>query len=104
MDGRRLLVGWKSISAYLGRSGRTCRKWEQELGLPVHRVGDSASAHVFAYADELERWKEDKLQGETGQKVRRLSGPGRKTRVWLIAASLVTVFAVIGVFVRPTKP
>ncbi|OGD18118.1 MAG: hypothetical protein A2W03_14700 [Candidatus Aminicenantes bacterium RBG_16_63_16] len=103
MDGRRILDGWKSISAYLGRSGRTCRKWEQELGLPVHRLDDSASAHVFAYADELERWKEDKLQGETGQKVRRLSGPGRKTRVWLIAASLVTVLAVIGILVRPTK-
>jgi len=103
MDGRRILDGWKSISAYLGRSGRTCQKWEQELGLPVHRLADSASAHVFAYSDELDRWKEEKLQGETIPGARGLTGLGRKTRVWLIAASVVTVLFVVGILIRPTK-
>lgn len=103
MEGRRTLDGWKAIAAYLGRTAKTCRNWEHELGLPVHRLDDSASAHVFAYADELERWKEDKLQGETGQKVRGHSGAGRKTRLWLIAASVVTVLVVIGLLVKPTK-
>lgn len=57
MGERRILDGWKAVSAYLGRSGRTCQKWEHELGLPVHRLEDSSSAHVFAYTDELGRWR-----------------------------------------------
>jgi eukaryotic-like serine/threonine-protein kinase len=64
MEGKHVLEGWKTISAYLGRTVKTCRKWEHELGLPVHRLEDSASAHVFAYADELDRWKEEKLRAE----------------------------------------
>jgi adenylate cyclase len=103
MGERRILDGWKSISAYLGRSGRTCQKWEQELGLPVHRLADSASAHVFAYADELDRWKEEKLQGETVPTTRSRFGLGRKARFWVIASSLVVVAAVIGVVVGPPK-
>lgn len=64
MEGRRILDGWKEISAYLGRSGRTCRQWEQRFGLPVHRLDDSARAHIFAHADELDRWREETLQAE----------------------------------------
>jgi predicted esterase len=63
MEGRRVLEGWKAISAHLGRTEKTCRKWEHELGLPVHRLDESVKAHVFAYGDELDRWKEEKLQG-----------------------------------------
>jgi TolB-like protein/tetratricopeptide (TPR) repeat protein len=104
MEGKRVLEGWKAISAYLGRTGKTCRKWEQELGLPIHRLDDSASAHVFAYADELNRWREEKLEAERGQPARRPSWFGRKARFWIIACSAVVVVAVIGLLVRPTKP
>ena len=96
MEGRRILEGWKAISTYLGRTAKTCRKWEHELGLPVHRLEDSASAHVFAYADELDRWKEEKLKGETLPTPRSPLGLGRKTRFWLITASVVVLVAVIG--------
>ena len=64
MSERRILESWKAIAAYLGRSARTCRKWEHELGLPIHRLADSPKARVFAYADELDRWKEEKLKAE----------------------------------------
>jgi adenylate cyclase len=103
MEGRRILDGWKAISAYLGRTAKTCRKWEHELGLPVHRLDDSASAHVVAYADELDRWKEEKLEGETLQPPRSFLGRGRKTRAWMIAASVITVLVVVGILVRPTR-
>ncbi len=96
MGGKRVLEGWKAICAYLGRTAKTCRKWEHELGLPVHRLDDSASAHVFAFADELDRWKEEKLQGETLQPPRSFLGRGRKTRFWLIVASVAVLVAVIG--------
>ncbi len=64
MEERRILEGWKAISVHLGRTEKTCRKWEHELGLPIHRLEDSPKAHVFAYADELDRWKEGILQAE----------------------------------------
>ena len=73
MNERRVLESWKAIASYLGRTEKTCRKWERELGLPIHRLDDSAKAHVFAYADELDRWKEEKLQAQKVRKAGRLS-------------------------------
>jgi TolB-like protein/Tfp pilus assembly protein PilF len=68
MTERRVLDNWKEIAAYLGRTGKTCRNWEKEYGLPVHRLDGSPRAHVFAYADELERWKAEMLREEQKHK------------------------------------
>jgi TolB-like protein len=103
MEGRHVLEGWKAISVYLGRTGKTCRKWEQELGLPVHRLDDSASAHVFAYADELDRWREEKLRVERIQPVRGDSRARRRAGSWLIAVSAVVIATVIGIVIWPPK-
>ncbi len=65
MTERRLLDSWKAIAAYLGRSGKTCRHWEKEYGLPIHRLDGSSRAHVFAYTDEVDRWKEHMLREES---------------------------------------
>ena len=102
MEGKRVLDGWKSISAYLGRTAKTCRKWEHELGLPVHRLDDSSSAHVFAYTDELDRWRKEKLQGETISPTRSRSGLGRKAGFWVIASTVI-VAAVVGILFLPLK-
>jgi hypothetical protein len=64
MEERRVLERWKAIASYLGRTEKTCRRWEHELGLPIHRLEDSPKAQVFAYTDELDRWKEEMLQAE----------------------------------------
>ncbi len=61
MSAREVLQSWKDISAYLGRDIRTCRRWEEKLGLPVHRLNGSAKARVMAYKDEIDRWLETKL-------------------------------------------
>ncbi len=46
---------WKAIAAYFHRDERTVRRWEQQRGMPVHRVpGDRGT--VFAYAAELDAW------------------------------------------------
>jgi hypothetical protein len=58
VEKRRVLDSWKEIAAYLGRSVKTCRRWEHELDLPIHRLEDSPKARVFAYQDELDRWVE----------------------------------------------
>ncbi len=103
---RRVLESWKAIAAYLGRTEKTCRKWERELRLPIHRLDGSAKAHVFAYADELDRWKEEKLQAEKARKAGRLSrlfglsALSRRTKIRLIAAISLLVFAIAGLLIR----
>jgi hypothetical protein len=37
-------------------SVRNAQRWEDELGLPVHHLGRSNSASVYALPEELERW------------------------------------------------
>lgn len=34
------LNSWKEIATFLGRGVRTVQRWERELQLPVHRIGD----------------------------------------------------------------
>jgi tetratricopeptide (TPR) repeat protein len=61
MSAREILGSWKEISSYLGRDMRTCRRWEEHLGLPVHRINGSPRARVLAYRDEIDRWMEMKF-------------------------------------------
>lgn len=53
---RERLDSWKEIAAYLNRSVRTVRRWEQEEGLPVHRHMHRALGSVYAYGSELDAW------------------------------------------------
>lgn len=52
------LQSWKEIAAYFGRDERTVRRWEESLGLPVHRYPGKAKGRVYAYASELKAWEE----------------------------------------------
>jgi tetratricopeptide (TPR) repeat protein len=61
MGAREILQSWKEISAYLGRDIRTCRRWEENLGLPIHRLDGSPKARVLAYKDEIDSWLDWKL-------------------------------------------
>jgi TolB-like protein len=109
MNERRVLESWKAIAAYLGRTEKTCRKWEHELSLPIHRLDNSAKAHVFAYADELDRWKGQKLLATKARKIGRLSGfsglfglsrLSRQARFGVIAAASLLVLVVAGLLIR----
>ena len=109
MEERRVLESWKAIAAHLGRTEKTCRKWERELGLPVHRLDISAKAHVFGYADELDRWKKEKLKAAKARKIGRLSGfsglfglsrLSRQARFSVIAAASLLVLVVAGLLIR----
>ena len=59
-----LLQTWKEIAVHLGRSERTCRRWETEFQLPVHRMDGSLRGSVFAYKTELDRWMNEILHEE----------------------------------------
>jgi hypothetical protein len=52
-----ILRSWKEIAAHLGYDQRTCYRWEQRFGMPVHRAeGGGSKSRVVAYKDELDRW------------------------------------------------
>jgi TolB-like protein/Tfp pilus assembly protein PilF len=53
--GRRL-DSWKEIASYLSRSEKTVRRWEENEGLPVHRLLHEKRGSVYAYSRELEIW------------------------------------------------
>jgi len=54
------LDSWKEIAAYLGRGIRTVQRWEQEEGLPVHRLAHDKRGSVYAQRDELVAWWESR--------------------------------------------
>jgi hypothetical protein len=51
-----VLNSWKEIATYFGRGVRTVQRWEQELQLPVHRIGIGTRSPVFAFEHELRGW------------------------------------------------
>jgi pentatricopeptide repeat protein len=57
--GRRL-DSWKEVAAYLGRDVRTVQRWETRDGLPIHRLLHAKLGSVFAYAAELDAWRDDR--------------------------------------------
>src|SRR5215471_16215876 len=50
------LDSWKAIAAYLSRSERTVRRWEENEDLPVHRLIHDKRGSVYAYKQELDEW------------------------------------------------
>ena len=59
-DDERLLDSWKEIASYLGRSVRTVQMWEKNEGLPVHRHQHQNAGTVYAYASEIDAWRESR--------------------------------------------
>lgn len=62
------LQGWKEIAAELDRSVRTVQRWEQKLGLPVHKLGNGGGSPVFAFRDELHSWL--RVKADEGMKTK----------------------------------
>ena len=56
MEKKEILESWKEIASYLKRTEKTCRRFERELGLPVHRLEETPKARVFAYKEEIDDW------------------------------------------------
>jgi hypothetical protein len=84
-------TGWDEIASYLGVSVRTAQLYEGEYGLPIHRL-PGKKGRVWAFSDELNRWKESGPEAERGRKADRQTGTAqlRKER-WLWIAAAVTL-------------
>ena len=50
------LNSWKEIATFLGRGVRTVQRWERELQLPIHRIGNGPRSSVYALIPELNFW------------------------------------------------
>lgn len=53
VQGLGILQGWQEIGRYLGRSGRTARRWFDNYGMPVRQA---VTGRPFALINELDRW------------------------------------------------
>lgn len=94
MDEGKVLESWKEIADYLRRNVRTCRRWELEMGLPVHRLDGSSKARVFAYSGELDHWLEEKIHGrEEPPRRPKIAKPLRAVAVASVAVPLVALAA-----------
>lgn len=92
----KFLESWKEISAYLKRSERTCRRWEETLDLPIHRLDGTPNARVFAYTDEIDRWFGEKLHHlDNDHDAEEIAARRRTSLRRLLAASGVGAVALI---------
>ena len=57
-ENQAVLASWKKIARLFWVQCATAKRWEQERGLPVHRVPGKRGSTVFARASELEAWLE----------------------------------------------
>ena len=90
-----LLRSWKEIAAYLECNVRTCHRWEDKHGMPVHRAeGTEGKSPVFAYKDELDAWFKETFRNHNhlGEKTRKV-GKGRPALKWALGAMAVLVLA-----------
>jgi hypothetical protein len=61
----RRLESWKEIASFFERDEKTVRRWEKDLGLPVHRLPGLSKGRVYAFAEELSAWSKRPQEAET---------------------------------------
>ena len=88
------LDGWKEISAYLNRSIRSAQRWNQEMGMPVHRVQGVKGTIVHAFRSEIDEWLQTNEVPPDGQsEPSRRGKPGRPWLFgWAVSATVAAVF------------
>ena len=98
------LDSWKEIAVYFRRDVRTVRRWEQSLGLPVHRHRQRRGVAVYAYKSEVDEWwrgRDQKVEPAPA------SVHGRRPwlpLVWAAAASLGALGILLGIWRQPPAP
>ena len=101
------LTSWKEIADYLGVTVRTAQMWEQQRGLPVHRL-PGPRGRVSAVVQELEQWKQgpDRPDKNEAPAANPSTPPDRTERTALrrpVALLLVLVFIVLLVALRAAQ-
>jgi hypothetical protein len=94
---QEVFYSWKEIAEYLNRDARTCRRWEKELGLPVHRIaGNSPRSSVFSYKNDIDSW----LENRRGKTKKRPLGRVSKRRILLGTIALILLIFPLFIILR----
>jgi tetratricopeptide (TPR) repeat protein len=102
--GDRRLRGWKEIGNWLGVDERTVKRWEQQRGLPVHRVPGEARAPVYAFAAELARWMEAP-EPAVEVPIAAVPPPSPRPRwPWVVLGALLAAVLAVALWPRPSVP
>lgn len=66
MAERKEIRGWKAIAEYLDSSVRAAQNWETSERLPIRRRSKGSLDRVFAFSDELDKWRDERENGFPG--------------------------------------
>jgi hypothetical protein len=103
-----LLSSWKEIAHYLDCDERTCRRWELNFGLPIHRMEGTSKSRVYAYKEELDTWRRERLNGilkANGKEFSAATQHGSKAAkmlLWILA--LLAAIVVAAIFLLRPSP
>jgi hypothetical protein len=99
-----ILTSWKEIAAYLDRDVRTCVRWEQRYGLPVHRLERDSKAKVFAYKDQIDAWLAERSAAGSSRSAAKRRLPTPLVAALALAGLAGLAFAGYLLFVRHGGP
>jgi tetratricopeptide (TPR) repeat protein len=103
VDAGQRLESWKEIAAYLNRSERTVRRWEEQEGLPVLRLQHNKRGSVYAYAAELDAWRESRrglLETDPASRSSVVERPARRS----LGVAAIVLAALAGLFWLLPRP
>src|SRR6186997_533209 len=104
------LDSWKEIAAYMRRDVTTVQRWEKREGMPVHRHVHDKRGSVYAFAAELDTWRESRrlaleanapvepaeADREARQSTEAASAPSARQRSWWVAAGVGLIALLAG--------
>jgi hypothetical protein len=94
------LDSWKEIGAYVRRDVRTVIRWEEERGLPVHRIPGGRRNTVFALASELDEWLAEQAgAGMTSRAAAGVRRARRNRRLWIGAVAALAMVGGLAAFI-----
>lgn len=90
---------WKEIADYLDCDPRTCSRWEEKYGLPVHRLDAQSKSRVHAYRHELDEWLTMRCSGRS--KIG--SGTPARSRflLWGLPILIATAALIVWIKIHP---
>jgi hypothetical protein len=101
-----VLMGWKAIAAYLGKSVRSVQRWEQDLGMPTHRIRTPDGQIAYAKRSEVDAWLvardrptlADPTLGDAAPVTAPVPARSKKWPLFVLGLAAVAVFSITEVW------